>query len=197
MTVVEQASAPDESAIRGAWDGGQFERAAVLILERYGTELLGYLHALSRPPLDADELFSAMCERLWLHLPSFRWQSSARTWTYAIARNLARAARRSSLGPAGRVALTSDFSHVADQVRSSTPAFMKTAEKSRLQEVRDALDPDDQTLLILRVDRSMSWKEIATVIVGDDDDRTESQRAAVLRKRFERLKERLRKEMNA
>ena len=195
--VTEREDGPDESAIRESWEGGRFEQAAVATLERYGPEVLGFLYATARPPLDPDELFSSLCERLWTHLPSFRWQSSLRTWLYVVARNLVRAAHRSSRGPSGRVALTSDFSDVAARVRSSTPAYMRTAEKTRLQEIRDALEPDDRMLLILRVDRKMAWNDIATVLSQDVDDRSLAQRSAALRKRFERLKERLRKEMRA
>lgn len=190
---------PDESDIRGAWDEGAFDRAATVALERYGRELLGFMHAMARPPLDADELFSETCERLWKKLPEFRWESSIRTWAYVIARNLLRSGIRTARGPRGRVnaILSSEISDVVAQVRSSTPAHIRTRAKDRLREIREALDPDDQTLLILRVDRNMSWKEIAQVVAEEGDDRSTTQRAAALRKRFERLKERLRREMQA
>ncbi len=193
----EQRSAVEESTIRSAWEGGDFERAATLALEQYGGELLGYLHAMARPPLDADELFSALCERLWINLPSFRWESSLRTWSYVVARNLLRSEIRAAKGPRGRVGavVTSEIGLIADRVRSSTPAHVRTQAKDRLQEIREALDPDDQTLLILRIDRNMAWNDIADVMHDGDDERSTAQRAAALRKRFERLKERLRREM--
>ncbi len=193
----EQGGELEETTIRAAWDQEDFEQAATEALERYGGELLGYLHAMARPPLDADELFSALCERLWIALPTFRWQSSFRTWAYVVARNLLRSGIRSARGPRGRVdpVVTSEISLIADRVRSSTPAHVRTRAKDRLQEVREQLDPDDQTLLILRVDRNMAWKDIAEVMHEDGDDRTPAQRGAALRKRFERLKERLRREM--
>jgi len=192
-------AAPDESDVRAAWDAEAFDRAATTALERYGPELLGYLHAMARPPLDPDDLFSELCERLWRKLPEFRWESSLRTWAYVIARNLLRSGFRAARGPRGRVdALgTSEVSKVADRIRSSTPPHIRTKAKDRLQEIRDGLDPDDQSLLILRVDRNMAWRDIADVLADPDDARSASQRAAALRKRFERLKERLRREMQA
>ena len=195
----ERGDGPDESDIREAWEGEAFERAATLALDRYGQELLGYLHAMARPPLEPDDLFSELCERLWRKLPEFRWESSVRTWTYVIARNLLRSGFRSARGPKGRVDSlgTSEISKLADRPRSSTPPHIRTRAKDRLQQIRDGLDPDEQTLLILRIDRSMSWKDIADVMHEDDDSRSNSQRAAALRKRFERLKERLRQEMQA
>ncbi len=195
----ERSDGPDESDIREAWDADAYGRAATLALDRYGQELLGYLHAMARPPLEPDDLFSELCERLWRKLPDFRWQCSVRTWTYVIARNLLRSGFRSARGPKGRVDSlgTSEISKLADRLRSSTPPHIRTRAKTRLQQIRDGLDPDDQTLLILRIDRNMSWKDIADVMHEDDDSRSNSQRAAALRKRFERLKERLRQEMQA
>lgn len=197
--VDEQSEGPDESDIRAAWDADAFERAATLALNRYGKELLGYLHAMARPPLEADDMFSELCERLWKKLPEFRWQSSVRTWAYVIARNLLRSGFRTARGPKGRVDSlpTSEVSKIVNRVRSSTPPHIRTKAKDRLQQIRESLDPDDQSLLILRVDRTMAWNEIAEVLGDPEDDRPVSKRAAALRKRFERLKERLRKEMQA
>ncbi|MGH1348384.1 MAG: RNA polymerase sigma factor [Nannocystales bacterium] len=188
---------PDESELREAWDAKAFDRAATMALDRYGSELLGYLHAMARPPLEPDDLFSELCERLWKNLPDFQWKSSLRTWSYVIARNLLRSGIRAARGPRGRVDAfsSSEVSKLADRVRSTTPRHVRTQAKDRLQQIREALDPDEQSLLILRVDRNMSWGSIAEVLADPDDGRSAAQRSAALRKRFERLKERLRQEM--
>jgi RNA polymerase sigma-70 factor, ECF subfamily len=55
--------------------------------------------------------------------------------------------------------------------------------------LRDALDPEDQALLFLRIDQGLSWSEVAAIF-SEDGDAVEP---ATLRKRFERAKERLRK----
>ena len=61
--------------------------------------------------------------------------------------------------------------------------------------LRDHLPTDDQTLLILRVDRDLSWNEVALVMTYDGeaptDDRVKRE-SARLRKRFELVKDRLR-----
>lgn len=49
--------------------------------------------------------------------------------------------------------------------------------------MRRKLEPEEQTLLILRLDRGLSWDELATVMAPAS--------AATLRKRFERLRERI------
>jgi RNA polymerase sigma-70 factor (ECF subfamily) len=53
--------------------------------------------------------------------------------------------------------------------------------------VRESLDSEEQTLLILRVDKGMSWEDIPEVMRADGEPAT----PAALRKRFERLKEKL------
>ncbi|MGN6107017.1 MAG: sigma-70 family RNA polymerase sigma factor, partial [Kofleriaceae bacterium] len=79
------------------------------------------------------------------------------------------------------------------QVRETTLVHLRTAVKDRMRALRDQLEPDDRTLLILRVDRDLQWREIAQVLLGDQADAAELDRhAATLRKRFERVKQRLR-----
>ncbi len=172
------------------------DEAATTALRRYGPELLGYLHAVARTAADADELFSRLCEQLWTHLPAFRWESSVRTWAYVVARNLLRADARAAAGPRGRVEGLRDThaSRLAADVRSTTAIHLRTESKDALQRIRERLDPDDRTLLILRVDRQMAWRDIAQVL-GSEDETDPAKAAAVLRKRFERLKVRLRREM--
>ena len=62
--------------------------------------------------------------------------------------------------------------------------------------LREKLTPEEQTLLILRVDRQMSWRDIATVMhdeeAGEPDEAELKRNAAALRKRFERVKNNLR-----
>ncbi len=172
------------------------DEAATTALRRYGPELLGYLHAMAHTAADADELFSRLCEQLWKHLPTFRWESSVRTWAYVVARNLLRAEARAAAGPRGKVEGLRDThaSRIAADVRSTTAIHLRTESKDALQRIRDRLDPDDRTLLILRVDRGMAWRDIAEVLHADEDI-DPAKASAALRKRFERLKERLRREM--
>jgi RNA polymerase sigma-70 factor (ECF subfamily) len=51
----------------------------------------------------------------------------------------------------------------------------------------------DRMLLILRVDRELSWRDLARVVLGGSPTPVELEREAVrLRKRFQLVKERLR-----
>lgn len=180
-----------EVELKALADAGSFTDAATRAIEGYGGELLGYLCALSPSNVEAEELFSELCERLWKAMPQFRWTSSFRTWAYAIARNLARDRHRKRRR-ANEVALDDapEIAQRAMAVRTTTMLCMRTETKKRFDELRAALDEDERTLLVLRVDRRMPWRDIARVMADDGDDL--DRLSASLRKRFERVKERLR-----
>ena len=61
--------------------------AATAAIDRYGDELFRFLLSMARDQGAADDAFSLLCENLWLALPRFRWESSFRTWAYALARS--------------------------------------------------------------------------------------------------------------
>jgi len=187
-----------EAQIRAAHDRREMGVAATLTLERYGPELLGYLAAVARGWDDAAEAFSIFCEDLWVGLPSFQWRCSMRTWVYGLSRNALARQYRDPQRRGGAVVPLSDAPQLrllADRLRSTTQQFLKTESKDRFARIRAQLEPEDQALLILRIDRRMSWREIAEIQSGqagalDDDDARRASASA--RKRFERVKARLR-----
>jgi hypothetical protein len=64
-----------------------------------------------------------------------------------------------------------------------------------MRELRERLSQDDQMLLILRVDRSMDFRELVVAMSEEHtpiEDAAIDREAARLRKRFERIKDRLR-----
>ena len=181
-----------EKRIREHADAGRYETAATVALEGYGAEVLGFLHAVVSPASEAEEAFSALSERLWKGLPKFQWRCTFRTWMYTIARNvvsthaLVRGRERARVVPLSKA---SAVARMAERIKSSTATHLKAESKARLEQVRKALDPDERTLLVLRLDREMRWREIATVLGGEDLSAEEITRAAAkLRQRFNRLK---------
>ncbi len=167
---------------------GRFAEAASLGLRGYGPEILGFLVAVG--PSNAEDAFSQFCEDLWRGLPGFRAQSSFRTWAYTLARHAAERVRRDPY--ARRRAALSDLgpiSALAEQLRSTTATFLSTQVRDGVARIREELADEDRELLVLRIDRQMSYAEIARVLSGEAASEAEvSKRAAALRKRFERLK---------
>ncbi len=183
-----------EAQVKTLHQEGQLQEAAAVAVRGYGPEILGFLMALMRDEQDACDVFSQFSEDLWRGLEGFRWQSSFRTWAYTLARNASHRFRRTHGRARQRqVPLENDkiVHDVAHEVRSATLPFLRTEVKDRFASLRDTLTADDQTLLILRIDRKMSWREIVEVMNPEMDDAQMKARAAMLRKRFERLKMKL------
>jgi RNA polymerase sigma-70 factor, ECF subfamily len=183
-----------EEPIRLRAQTGELQAAATAAIDLYGGEVCGFLHAVARDDDLAAEAFASFCEDLWRGLGAFRWEASLRTWSYALARNaLHRLRRDPRRRPRNNVALDDarEVHERAEQIRTATVQFMRTEVKDELRRLRDALDPDDHALLVLRIDRKMSWRDVARALPGDTEE-TVDRRAATLRKRFERAKTLLR-----
>lgn len=185
-----------EARVREHTDAGRYREGATVAIEGYGPELLGFVMAILRDETAASDVFSQLCEDLWSGLEGFRWQSTLRTWAYTIARHATQRYLRSPHLRRNRPLADEEISKIADRVRSSTINYLRSEVKEKVQQIRDTLDPDDQTLLILRVDRNLAWNEVAEIMLGEDEPHSSdaiSRKSAALRKRFERLKEDLKR----
>ena len=171
-----------EAEIAGRLDAGDLAAAAAAMLRGYGVEIFGYLVALARDPPLADEVFSMVSEDLWRGLPGFRRESSARTWLYRLAWH-AFQRRREDAFDRRRSPLLPALEELVAEIRSRTAPFLRTEVKQAVARLRDELAPDEQALLILRIDRGLAWREIAEVMAAPE---------ATLNKRFERIKDKLR-----
>jgi RNA polymerase sigma-70 factor (ECF subfamily) len=185
-----------EETLLAHYVDGRLHDVATCAVTGYGPEILGFLAATLRSEDDARDVFSQFCEDLWTGLPRFRWQSSFRTWAYTVARNAAWTYRADAHNRRRRP--LSEFPALLDaeaHVRTTTLTYLRSDVKDLVSRMRDALDPEDQTMLILRIDRAMSWSDIAMVVLGTEEARDKelvSRKSAALRKRFERIKDELR-----
>lgn len=190
-----------EATIRAAAQAGDYRTATTRIIHGYGDEILGFLVAMTRSEADAQDAFSFVCEAVWKHLATFRWASSCRTWLYTLARSGLGRIGRDPYGKRKVVIDDAGIEALVQAARSRTATFLRTESKDRLAEIRATLAPDEQALLILRINRGLEWRDIAAVLASEDgeelDDAQLARESAALRKRFERLKERLRERMQA
>jgi RNA polymerase sigma-70 factor (ECF subfamily) len=148
--------------------------AATLVLRELGPEVLGFLSGVLGDG-DADEVFSAWSERLWRSLKGFEGRCSLRTWTYVLARReISRFRKGMRRHAEGRVPL-SELQDVLAVPRTRTT--MATAKQRQLTALRDELPIEDRTLLILRVDRKLSFDEIALVFAENLESGTEVDRS--------------------
>jgi len=188
-----------ERRIRGYCEAGDQKRAATALLEGYGREVLGFLIARLRDRDAATEVFSQFTEDLWKGLGGFRWQCSARVWSYTLARHAAshyihdvrrRRGRNVPLSRAG------PLSAIEEKIRTATFTAARTEARSRVARLRESLPVEDQTLLILRVNRKLDWKEIAQVMAYEGErveDDVLAKEAVRLRKRYQLAKDKLRR----
>jgi RNA polymerase sigma-70 factor (ECF subfamily) len=179
---------PDlEPRILALLDAGDLSGSATEALRGYGPQILGYLTAVMRDEDDAHDVFSQFAEDLWRGLPGFRRESSVRTWAFRLAWHAASRYARDPYRKRHRPILTTEASKIAEQVRSTMSTYAPGGRADRLLKLRESLEPEEQTLLILRVDKAMPWEDVAEVLRADGEPAT----PAALRKRFERLKEKL------
>jgi RNA polymerase sigma-70 factor (ECF subfamily) len=83
-------------------------------------------------------------------------------------------------------------SDIADHVRTRTLPHLRSEVKDAFARIREALDPDDRALLVLRVDRAMEWNDIARVLEPDAEHEPLTRVAARLRQRFQTVKDDIR-----
>jgi RNA polymerase sigma-70 factor (ECF subfamily) len=178
-------SDPDlERRVAERLSAGALDQATTLALEGYGLAVLGYLRSMLDED-DAQDAFSSFAEAVWRGLPGFRGEGTLRAWLFQLAWHSVTHLVRDPYRRRGRHLPTSAASRLA--VRVASTVRIREERSDRLRELRASLDPDDRTLLVLRLDRELEWEEIAAVLSSDAAPVT----AAALRKRFERLKARL------
>jgi RNA polymerase sigma-70 factor (ECF subfamily) len=167
---------------------GDHAAAAEVILREYGPQILGYIASVVRSDGDAGDVFSQFTEDLWRGLPGMRRECPVRVWAYRIAWHAAARFLRDPYRQRGRRLETTELSRIAEEIRSSVLHGREEVRRQGIERLRAMLSPEEQTLLVLRLDRGLSWREVSIVLEEEQGAPVEE---AALRKRFERVKERL------
>ena len=178
-----------EAEIADLLESNDLPSAAAAILREYGPAILAYLASLARDEDRADDAFSQFCEDLWRGLPGFRRDASVRTWVYKLAWHAWLRNEREPYRRRGRQLATEEMSRVAAEVRSTTALHLRSEAKDAVARLRQQLTPAEQSLLVLRIDRGLSWSDVASVMSTPEEDLD----AQTVAKRFQRVKDRLRK----
>lgn len=166
---------------------GDPKGAATAALRALGAEVLGYLQGVLGDADDARDVFQQFAEDLWVWLPSYRG-GSLRAAAYRIAWHAAARFRRQAWRRRRERMRTTLASRIAASI-ASPESRLATSPGDRLERLRAALEPEERTLLILRLDRELAWEEVAEVLSGEGDPVD----SAAVRKRFERVKAKLAK----
>lgn len=165
---------------------GQVSAAADEIMCELGSPVRRYLRSILRDDADADEAFSSFGEALLRGLAHFRGESTVKTWALRLAVNEAFDVRTTPWRRRARRLGTAEAWALADEARGSTAPRL---ERHRLvvDRLREHLAPEDQALLVMRLDQELSWAEISDVLA----DAGEEVSPATLSKRYERIRKRL------
>ena len=187
-----------DADVRRRIENDDVDGATSVALRAYGPEIFEFVAALHRNDSDASEVFSIFAEKFWRNLKSFRWDASLRTWAYTVARNVSHDYRRAEKRRVARIVPLLDasmLSAIEAEVRTVTQSYLRSETRDRFAELRAQLSAEEQELLMLRVDRQLSWDDLAVVLQGDGNPMLsveEKKRAAArLRKRFQHVKEKL------
>jgi RNA polymerase sigma-70 factor, ECF subfamily len=191
-TPAEIRSAFDaEQAIRRLVESGAIDAAATLSLRVYGPELFGFLARMAPDRASARDSYSQVSERIWRGLAGFRWQSSLRTWAYAITHNSLATFRGKKRGcEIPHAQISTGFP--AKSEPSATPLHERTTLRDALTVLRASLSTEDRELLVLRVDRNMAWRDLAIAFLDDCATPERIERESTrLRQRFSFIKRNL------
>lgn len=173
-----------EACVHECLARGDVAGAATVAIEGYGPAIHGYVCSLLDPD-DAADVFAAFGEQLWRSLPGFRWECSLRAWVYRLARTALGHFKRDPWRRRGEPLPSTAASRLAASIAQS--GMEPGSRRDRLRRLRAEMPEEDQTLLILRVDKELEWEEIAVVLAAESAPVS----AAALRKRYERIKTRL------
>ncbi len=169
-----------EATIEVLLDQGRAHDAMTAAVRGYGPAVLGFLVSSLKDKDTAKDVFSQACENLWRNIAGFRRECAFGTWFYVLAWNAARNQLSEAHRRRVRRLQTSEISQLVAPIRSTGVSHLR-GEAARL---RDSLTPEERTLLILRIDRAMPWGDVARVMEVDEP---------VLRKRYERIRRKLKR----
>ena len=183
-----------EESVRELCRAGAFDRAATSALEAYGAEIRRFISAQVDNEADAQDIFAVFCEDLWSGLAGFEWRCTLRGWAFTLARHAAIRYRATPLQLRARM-VTFTNPQVLAYARSTTAPYARTDVKDRFRAIRGRLAEEDQTILVLRVDRDLGWRDIAQVLAGPTTPSPDQlhREEARIRKRFQIIKEKLRR----
>jgi len=177
-----------EARVQELLAAGDHKGAASEAIRGLGPKVLGYLRSILRNDEDAADAFSHFAEDLWRGIGGFRGEASFKTWAYKLAWCAAMHVRSDAWKRLGRRLETGEASRLADEVRTKS-VVRDEKQRVSLDRLREALTAEEQTLLFLRLDQQLEWNEVAEVLSAGGP----VVEPTALRKRYERLKERLAK----
>jgi RNA polymerase sigma-70 factor (ECF subfamily) len=151
-----------QADVRSWIPAGDLRRAASSLVVAYGPDVLATCIAMVRDRAAAEDVTQEVFTDAVRALPTFRGESSPRTWLLSIARNRCidylRARKRDPWGGALDESAGDPDAH-ADQGAFGSEWF---ADRSLVLRALDALAEGDRALIVLRFKNGLDYDELAT-----------------------------------
>ncbi len=179
--------------MRERFGAGELEYAAELAFQLYGDEMMGWLVRRCGSRQAAAEMYSELCLYVWRYFPGFQWDCSLRTWMYAVGRKVCYLDGPRPHDPLSQ--LPEGLSRLVTRGQGRISTYkLEAVEDAYHALCRAVLTEEEQDILTWRIYGALSWREIARVLAPESTPTDEAlrKRAAGLRKRFERIKRKLR-----
>ena len=180
-----------------AHDMPEMEELITSALEIYGDSIRDRLKGRYKDVQLAEEVFSHFTIRLIECIDKFQAIGSLHAWLRTVADNVANDYDRKRKRNREQADETLDMTAGASlwSTRTATKPWKRTTAKDKLSEVRNQLSADEQRLLVLRVDRRLSWNDVANAWTPAPGNEEEIKKlAGTLKKRFSRLQDKLKNE---
>jgi RNA polymerase sigma-70 factor (ECF subfamily) len=186
---------PSEAAVREALVRDDVRGAVETAVALYGAEVFGFVSGVMDDPTAARDAYVRFAERLWRNIGRFRWHYSLRTFCYGLARReIARRRAEAPRPPSVRSAPAPSRGQRSQAAGPDSLGAWTTGMatlRAGIDILRSELAPEDREILVLRVDRGLSWRDVALTTLDDvseGDIQRESDRLAL---RFVAIKEQL------
>ncbi len=167
-------------------DAGEVDEAASVAIRAYGAEIHDYLSRRLVDPDDALDVYSQWSEDLWRGLPGFRRECRLRTWAYKLAYHAFARFRRDAYRARRERLPSSAASRLAVSVAQSS-VLADAARREQYRKLEARLTEEERELLQLHNERELPFDDCAEILSAGGTPVT----AVTLRKRYQRIKEKL------
>lgn len=178
----DSAAADEAEAIMALISQGQHREALARCAKAYASPLGRLCMALTGSQAEAEELVQETLIAAYDAFPSFRFESSVRSWLYGIARRICGRHNEMKNRRQARLRLVHDTGRGVD----AGELALERERAIRARSALAALKPSEREAVVLRYDAGLSFREVALACGVDE---------AAARKRVSRALMRLRESL--
>ncbi|QHW35092.1 sigma-70 family RNA polymerase sigma factor [Paenibacillus rhizovicinus] len=131
------------------------------LMQRYGQDVWSFAYSLTRSRMMADDVAQDVFLQAYLHVASFRGESSAKTWLLKITRNISLNYRKSAFV---RKVLLIDAVIPKQQEHSAEQSFLEREASNEVWRQVLRLSNKYREVLVLHAKYQLSLPEIADVL---------------------------------